>query len=183
MSVLIAVVILAWIAILLLGLAVGGLLAQVRKLEAGAARQGAPVTVVPRLMRGDSTISRSSAFAAVFVDSSCATCHLAVVELFAELDGGKLLIVTDELPAEWTPLPSGVEALVDAGAIKRSGVPAVPWFAAVDATGQTVESFALGNPRSISHAAEVTHELSMIAGHRPSENGEKEDLSWSNHSA
>lgn len=175
MSVLIVAVVLAWIAILLLGLAVGGLLAQVRTLEArlGQRSLGPPDVVVPRLSDTDPHATPSGAFSAVFVDSSCDVCRHAVPQLVAELDGGTLLIVTDEISAAWQPLPPGVRTLIDPQAAERSGVPALPWFAAVDASGSTIESFVLGNPHAIKRAAQITHEVSATddpVADRPSAN-------------
>jgi hypothetical protein len=163
-SVLVAVVVLAWVAILLLGLAVGGLLAQVRTLAARPAMPGAVLpSVVPRIESPDVADLTSGAFSAVFVEGRCKACHHAVPELLAKMNGGTVLIVSDELPAEWTPLPPGARAVIDAGATARSHIPAVPWFAAVDADGRTVESFALGNSQSVQRAALIARETSAAA--------------------
>jgi hypothetical protein len=170
MSVLIAVVVFAWIAIALLGLAVGGLLAQVRALDARLGPPAVdPARVVPRL-RDDASVSiPPGAYAAVFVDSTCDVCHDAITELMANINGGPLLVVTDEMSPQWPPLPSGVRAVIDSDALDRSGVPVVPWFAAVDDSGQTTESFALGNSPSIERAAQIIQKLNTPAAGRSQE--------------
>lgn len=157
MSVLIVAVVLAWAAILLLGLAVGGLLAQIRAINA---RMSSPRRA-PRvgLRSVDASSIASGPFAAVFADTSCDVCHRTIPELVARIDGGRLLVVTDGFPADWGPLPPGVEEIPDPNAAQRAGVPALPWFTVVDQDGQTVESFALGNTESVRRAAELAHGL------------------------
>lgn len=162
MSVLVAGLLLAWIAIILLGLAVGGLLSQVRIIEAKLARKSPETSsVVPRFE--DESLIPSGAIAVVFVESTCDTCHYAVNELLTTIDDVELLLVADELSTKWMPVPTGVRTVIDPQAARRSGVPAVPWFVAVDAGGRTIESFALGNPKSINRAGQIARELSVTA--------------------
>lgn len=86
MNILIVAVVLAWVAILLLGLAVGGLLAQVRTLEARQGRRSVdPPNVVPLLAGSDPEATPAGAFSAAFVNSSCDVCHQAVPALMHEI--------------------------------------------------------------------------------------------------
>lgn len=158
MSLLVVAVVLAWVAILLLGLAVGGLLAQLRAIDARLSSSRRGPAVGSRSV--DAAGIAPSPFAAVFADASCDVCHRTVPELLARIDGAHLLVVTDEVPSEWKPLPTGAEELPDPDAAQRAGVPALPWFAVVDKEGQTVESFALGNAKSVERAAALAKSCS-----------------------
>lgn len=167
MSLLISLIVIAWIAIVLLGLAVGGLLVQVRSMEAKLAGQGVDApSVLLRVSDGSAARLPPGAVSAVFVNSGCDTCDHVIRDLFTKVNGRPVLIVTDELPEKWKPLPPGVRAVIDPEAAERSGVPAVPWFAAVDAGGRTVESFALSNPRALKRAAQIVSKPSAVGTDR-----------------
>lgn len=167
MTVLIVAVVFAWIAILLLGLAVGGLMAQVRTLQARVQRRGStPPAVAPDLFSDSPELAPSGPYSAVFVNSDCDVCHESLPKLLEKAHGAQIHVVADEASDEWASLPSSARLMVDPQAHIRSGIPAVPWFVAVDANGETAESFALGNPETIERAARVAR------GMRPAEMAE-----------
>lgn len=148
-----AALILAWVAILLLGLAVGGLLAQIREIRTFGSvpsfNSGRVEPRMPRLPLSGSHLPTS----VVFARSDCTVCHVVVPKLMGEINGALLVLAADELSSSWTPLPSGVSAVVDADINSQSGVPAFPWFAVFDGDGHAIESFALSSEESIRSAA------------------------------
>ena len=77
----IALLILAWVAIVLLALALGGVVAQLRALHSVVTRRGVSpanrVPVVGELVDGDSNVVNPP-YAALFVTPGCASCRQVV---------------------------------------------------------------------------------------------------------
>lgn len=154
MRFLVAIVVLAWVAIALLGLAVGGLIAKVSRLETRIdPRPARHDKVVPRVVGDHGPIDLIDT-SVLFVDSSCSVCKDALRYLAPYIDDAKLVIVTNEVRASLPALPPKAASVEDPDAIERSGVPAVPWFVVIDSNGETSASFALGSPEALNRALE-----------------------------
>lgn len=161
-DVLIVALVLAWAAILLLGLAVGALLTQVRQLQAEPRGQGGPAgpqTAVSWLA-GPDGVRLPAPYTALFVSSSCTTCAGRVPAVLAGLAGAgtadvPLLLVSDLPVRAWEPLPAGVSWVIDPGAAERFGVPAFPWFLSVDPDGLAGETFPVGGPDDVDQVLAV----------------------------
>lgn len=160
MDVLIVGLVLAWIAILLLGLAVGGLLAQVRELSTTGhpIPRGSSSSIRVSWLRDSSNAEIRTPYAAVFGSDACSTCKTVVPRILSQLYKPSLLpfyVVMDSASKNWGPLPSGVERVVDQEALERFHIPATPWFISVDEAGRAVASFPIGSESDVKRSVEL----------------------------
>lgn len=164
MSFTFAALVVAYAAIILLGLAVAGLLAQVRELQ--GSRSG-----VRRLSVGDAAPainqdgSRVAApFAALFASPTCDVCQLVipeVVERFGSGAGSFRLIVVSDIPFSMSPYgdlyPDSIGFVVDPEARRRFSVAALPWMVIVGEGGTISVS------RPIGKAADAVDVLTALS--------------------
>ncbi|MDX1468943.1 MAG: hypothetical protein R3258_06340 [Acidimicrobiia bacterium] len=147
MSVTDVALLLAWVAILVMGLALGGVVGQLRALQAYLPRGINERLVAPALAFNGGSVKPP--YVALFASPACDVCHSLLPAKIGDLQasappGFSLLLVSD---APYEPeseiARSGIQTVLDPEARNAFRVPGVPWVVAVDDEGQVVESRAL----------------------------------------
>lgn len=154
----IALLILAWVAIVLLALALGGVVAQLRSLHSMVTRHGvSPVNRVPvvgELVDGGGNVV-DPPYAALFVTPGCPSCNQVVpaaAEAVADHDGLAMpvFVVSDQVySTEAAVNREPVTWLVDSEAAQRYGIPAFPWLVVVDADGNPTDHAVAHSPEDV----------------------------------
>ena len=147
-----ALLLLAWVAIVLLALALGGVVSQLRAVQATVMGQAPRIQEpVVGTLADEEGQAVAPPYVAVFVTPGCASCGRvvpAVVDVVAS--GGAVapvFVVSDQVyPSEGVSGEDAVALLVDADAASRFGVPAFPWLVVVDTEGNAVVHEAAHDP-------------------------------------
>ena len=148
-----SLLILAWVVIVLLCLAVGGLTAQIREIQAAViARQFARRSIVVQQLERDDGRRVSEPYIAVFTKQACPSCESAVSEIvtdFASLDTAlPIVVVSDEphLRRSTGSESSSLEWIVNPVASEQFNIPAFPWLIAVAPNGDIVDDGVIASP-------------------------------------
>ena len=150
MSAAVSLLVLAWVAIVLLALAVGGLTAQLRTLQiqGSSARPAKRAASPGSLLTPDGPLN--GPYIALFTRSACPGCEAvlpAVAAEFATSDRGvPIIVVSDDPSALSFSNGSNIQWIVDPEAATRFGIPAFPWLVAVDDRGKILDDGAVPNP-------------------------------------
>lgn len=145
MSTTLALLILAWIAIVLISLALGGIVAQLRDIHTIVA--GRPIRkrtpVVGQLLNEDGEII-GVPYAVLFVSPGYPTCQnvVPIVTQFAakNADNGVPVLMVSDQPYKIKDSDKGsVSWIIDDKAALEFGVPAFPWLVIVDIKGTVID--------------------------------------------
>ena len=153
----IALLVLAWVAIVLLALALGGVVAQLRSLHAIIA--GRPVSrgqtpIVGELLDNDGS-AVSPPYSALFISGDCATCRKVVPAIVRaasdRVDKTVPVCVVSDRPynPEGSMVLGSVRWIVERAAAERFGIPAFPWLVTVDVDGEVIDHRVAHNPDDI----------------------------------
>ena len=150
MSATTSLLVLAWVAIVLLALAVGGLTAQIRTINlTGSSGRPTKRTVSLGFLRTpDGPLT--APYVALFTRGACPGCEAvlpAVADEFGHSDRGVPIVVVSDSQNEY-PATGGstLQWITDSEAANRFGIPAFPWLLAVDDRGEVVDDGAVPNP-------------------------------------
>lgn len=153
----IALLVLAWVAIVLLALALGGVVAQLRSLHAVVTSRPVPggrAPVVGELVDNDGN-NVSPPYSALFVTGDCATCQKVVPAIvraaFDRIDKSVPVFVVSDRPVspEGSAVVSAVHWIVERTAAERFGIPAFPWLVSVDGDGEIIDHQVAHSPNAI----------------------------------
>ena len=153
----VALLILAWVAIALLALALGGVVAQQRALHSLVRGHPAATALEPlvgELLSEDGDVI-DPPYIALFVTPGCGSCKRALRSVAEALSScehrtAPVFIVSDrDYAADLVIGLGAVTWLVDREAAKRFGVPAFPWLVAVDADGNATAHQVAHNPDEV----------------------------------
>lgn len=150
MSVITSLVILAWVAIVLLALAVGGLTAQLRTLHMQNSSNVSRTRVTPvgSLLTPNGPLN--GPYIALFTQSSCPGCDAMLPTIAAEFgtSGQEVpIVVVSDSPGELSlPHNSNIQWIVDPEAATRFGIPAFPLLLAVNIHGDILDDGVVPNP-------------------------------------
>ena len=152
-----ALLILAWVAIVLLALALGGVVAQQRALHAVVTKRARPADrdpIVGELIDNTGNVINPP-YVALFVAPGCASCK-RVVPAVAETvstrgDGTVPVFIVSDRAYSSEPVVGGhaVTWLVDQEAAQRFGIPAFPWLVAVGAEGNPTDHAVAHDPHDV----------------------------------
>lgn len=142
-----ALLILAWAAIVLLALALGGVVAQQRALQAVITRRPAPIGHTP--MTGK-LIDREGRdvdppYTALFLTPDCSTCQTvipAVIQAAADRADKKapIYVVSDRpYPSDGYMSLNSVQWIADDSVAQHFGIPAFPWLVTVASDGSVID--------------------------------------------
>ena len=160
----VALLILAWVAIVLLALALGGVVAQQRALHSlvrGRPAAAAPEPLIGELLSEDGDVI-DPPYIALFVTPGCASCKQvlrAVAETLSSPEDRTVpvFIVSDHDYASDAVIGwDTVTWLVDREAAQRFGIPAFPWLVAVDADGNATAHQVAHNPDEVTEQIRKT---------------------------
>ena len=167
MSTTMSFLVLAWVVIVLLCLAVGGLTAQIRELQSTVI--GRPLTRQAPIgghLQGHDGRRVVEPYIAVFTLDDCRHCEAVVSTVVSASTSINpiltIAIVGDEIHQDSSvdrasPL---LEWIVDPTAATRFNIPAFPWLVAVNADGDIVDDGVIANPRdAISRMEAVSYGL------------------------
>lgn len=165
-----ALLILAWVAIVLLALALGGVVAQLRGLHSIVTRHGgspARVPMVGKLVDGDGDVVNPP-YAALFVTPGCVSCRQvvpAVVEVVDRVDKTvPVFVVSDQIySAGAIANRESVTWLVDSEAAQRYGIPAFPWLVVVDAEGNPTDHDVARSPEDVAGRIRNASPTALVA--------------------
>ena len=152
-----ALLILAWIAIVLLALALGGVVAQQRALHATITRQPTTAShtpVVGMLVDQDGR-TVDPPYIALFVTPDCSTCKTvtpAAVRAAADrTDKTAPVFVVSDRPYSSDRFASmnSVHRIVEADAAEHFGIPAFPWLVTVASDGSIVDHSIAHDPDDV----------------------------------
>lgn len=138
-----ALLILAWVAIVLLALALGGVVAQQRALQAAITRQPIPAGHTPVAGKLIDREGRTAdpPYTALFVTPDCSTCQTvipAVIQAASDRADktAPVYVVSDRpYPSNGYASSNSVQWIADASAAQNFGIPAFPWLVSVASDG------------------------------------------------
>ena len=149
-----ALLVLAWAAIVLLALALGGVVAQPRALQAAITRRPAPIGYTPiagkLIDREGRTVDPP--YTALFVTPDCSTCQTVIPAVIqAATDRAEPVYVVSDRPYPsdgYTSLNS-VQWIADDSAAQHFGIPAFPWLVTVASDGSVIDHSVAHDPNDV----------------------------------
>ncbi len=181
MSPMLSALILAWVAIALLGLACAGLLRQLRELRA-TVMQGTPgvpmaqaagtgrVSTDPPRQVPAPLLGDDQPVVVLKVDSKCVDCHAAAAELAQQAgdlaDRARVVLLADRPDKGW-PVQPDIDLVIDDELFRAVRAPWTPALVVADASGAVASSGPVGQPGVLAEAA--TAALNLIVSTTDSE--------------